>query len=90
MKLGGGAVIQGFCAENTAVVVFLLLGDLNVLEHKGHRAAGRIILLFFKIFQCSCCGLALQMIQWKLQVQISGTYFFSKDNSAGIGVEYEI
>lgn len=40
-----GAVTRDFCAETTAAVVFLLLGDLNVLEHKGRRAAKRIMLL---------------------------------------------
>lgn len=51
-----GAVIQGFCAENTAVVIFLLLGGLNVLEHKSCHAAGRIMLLMFKSFSALAVG----------------------------------
>jgi len=38
------------------VALFLLLGDLNVLEHKGRRAAGRIMLLFFKSFNALAVG----------------------------------
>lgn len=47
VKLRRGIVIQGFCAENTALVFSLTLDDLSVLEPQGHHAAQKIMLLIF-------------------------------------------
>lgn len=47
MKLRRGAASQGFCAENTALVLLLTLPDSDVLEPRGRCAARRIMLLIF-------------------------------------------
>lgn len=83
VKLRRGTVIQGFCVENTALVFSLTLDDLSVLEPQGHHAAQKIMLLIFTSL-CSGCGLALQTVRWKLQVQASGTLFFPRTILLGL------
>lgn len=71
-----GAVIQGFGAENTAVVVFLLLGDLNVLEHRGHGAAGRIMLLMSKSAAALAVGWLCKWYSGNCRHTFQGPTFF--------------